>query len=380
MMKHIKLAAFLFLGWTLICGADESCFYLRSKELYYSGPYPLRQGVEVAPVRSRSQQHDLIVINKDQPYHNLLRQEGYKRIDLHRTGAGFFELSMRYQGHLGHFMVDSGAGNQMIYQPFAQLCDMEVHLTETRIGPLPFVTVRDMESENKVPIRFVEDFWVRPPREPSLQPDEVSPNRWESFGIIGSSFLKRNKAILDYNSESLFIMPEKSSAEGVVLFKNKMAALGYHSIPLRWQNTSGHWMVTGFVGTNSADFVVDSGSTTTSADRPIAADLGLDAEGSRLRCLGEVQDADADVFRSNMHDLTVNGVPVHLRNSIWITTAGAHNQAGAEMGNDLLALHGAVLDFGEDVLYLKPLQSTLAEQQQPVETTPSSQSPTQSGF
>jgi len=65
-----------------------------------------------------------------------LRQElGYRRIDLRRTGSSFFELSVRCRDRFGYFLVDSGSGNEMLYQTFADACGQEHHtITDTTLG------------------------------------------------------------------------------------------------------------------------------------------------------------------------------------------------------------------------------------------------------
>jgi hypothetical protein len=63
-----------------------------------------------------------------------------------------------------------------------------------------------------------------------------------------------------------------------------------------------------------------------------------------------------------MEHLEMDGFTAHLRNGIWITDPGVNNPPGALIGNDLLALYGAVLDCGEEILYLRQVQPSRAEQ------------------
>jgi hypothetical protein len=56
----------------------------------------------------------------------------------------------------------------------------------------------------------------------------------------------------------------------------------------------------------------------------------------------------------------VDGFPVHLRKGIAITDPGIPSDRGdlcVEIGNDVFAMYGAVLDFGQNVLYLRKSQT-----------------------
>jgi predicted aspartyl protease len=352
---------FLIAGMTLwslsegrsTSGVEDSTFYLRTYELWYYGPYRMRQGEKVAPLRTRNPS-DMIIVRKHQTYLEAIRAQGFQSVDLSRAGSGHFEIAVRYKASTGYFLIDSGAGNNIIFRSFSELCGIKGRLTPTSIGMMNITELKGARTSEDFPVAFSQVFLIRPDQDRLPKPDEAIAIRWESVGIIGAGFLREYRAILDYGSDTLFLSVRKSDEPSARL-KKELLLLGYHPIRLQWRKNLGFWNVPVNIGTNTVEFTVDTGSSTTSVDSELANRLHIEVrDGATQPMTGVDHRAGAKAGRSQLCSLTVDGVQADF-GGVWVTSKGNHNGSDdAILGNDLLALYSAVLDFGAETLYLKP--------------------------
>lgn len=360
-LTGLVVVGFLFAGMRVLAlnkgrltsGGDASTFYLRTYELWYYGPYRMRQGEKVAPLRTRNLS-DMIAVQKHQPYHEVIRAQGFQSVDLSRAGSGHFEIAVRYKENTGYFLLDSGAGNNIMFRSFAESCGIKGQPTPTSMGMMNITELKGAKTSEDFPVVFSQVFLLQPDQDRLPKPDEAIAIRWQSVGIIGAGFLREYRAILDYGSDTLFLSVKKSD-EASARLKKELLLLGYHPVRLQWRKNAGFWNIPVNFGTNTVEFTVDSGSSITSVDSELANRLHIEVlNGATQPMTGVDYSAGAKTGRSQLCSLMVDGFQTDF-GGVWVTSKGKHNGPDdAILGNDLLALYSAVLDFGGETLYLKP--------------------------
>ena len=202
---------------------------------------------------------------------------------------------------------------------------------------------------------WIEDrFIVRPDRlAPSNYVSVTDPDRWLSFGIIGSGFLRRHRAVMDYASEYLFLdlAPERRPHETGVSRK-AMQQEGYTAIPMQWDDKTRQWTLSGKLNDAPLTFQLDTGTNVTCVDRPLASKISFSDRETETGLTGEAHQKGAKAGRVRVTELRLGDFLTQVTH-VYLTPVGGHNSPGCLIGADTLVMHRAVLDFGENMLYLR---------------------------
>ena len=321
-------------------GTAEGTFYLKVTNSYL-GPF-------------RSPEASLVPV-AECPFLDHLKTNGYTAVTLRRTGAGLFEFPFSYMRTNACLMVDSGAGNNLIYRSFAEALNLNTVRTKSNIGLIDMANFeRKIILESGLRYSIGQRFIVRPDRPSATnQVPYVVPDRWKSFGILGAGFLKQHRAIMDYTSETLFLnsaRQRRSNRSG--LSRQAMEADAYTPIPLTWNSKMQKWSVSGRLNGTPVIFLVDTGAGMTCIDRPLASRIVFSGVKTESALTGETHRQDAKATRVAVTELQLGSVETRLSHA-YITPPGGHNTAGALIGADVFVMHNAVLDFGANVLYLR---------------------------
>ncbi|MBU4200993.1 MAG: aspartyl protease family protein [Verrucomicrobia bacterium] len=356
-MKRALIAVVLISLLSIGLLADETIF-LRSNLNWYFGPYKLKQAQAIL---GRDKHLTTIVQKQNSPLEALLTQSGYKKTRLCLTGSGLYEMPVRCGDRDAYFLVDSGAGNYLIFQSLIDSWNLATTKTSTSIGEMTLVSLHNFGFG----VDPTERALVIPNKHTKFRPNDpdLLPDRWEAFGIIGSPFIKTTKAIMDCSSGSLFLHdPDKSLADRIGL-DSLMKTNGYQSIEMRWNDERKKWFLPISMDGNKWDGCVDTGSSVTCIDAALAGKLGTEIPGTSSPLRGATHDDAKDrTWRVSIREFKLGAFTTCFPYINVISSPGGHNKPGVELGNDILLTHCAVIDFGRNKLYLKHPDKGHAEQ------------------
>jgi len=321
-------------------------FYVRTSGNWYLGPF--------------SSDDTAIIKVMRQPLLADLEARGYEAVGLTRTGSGLFEIPFAIQGHKGSFLLDSGAGNYLIYESLVKACGLEAIEANSNIGKVSWVFPKNVAVGDRQLDGFSEPFRLRPSGgEPRRTSPLLVPDSWVSCGIVGAHFLRKYHAVLDFASETVFLKYEEGSNNTTFQsFENTMKRFGYSAITMTYNADRFAWTVPGSVDGKALTFTLDTGANTTGLDLPLAEDKGFTmSDQTSTPMQGEMVKANARVSRLRVSNLKVGSFATLLDRICVYSSGWGHHGPAASIGTDLLARHAAIIDFGNDKLYLSAPRS-----------------------
>jgi hypothetical protein len=176
-----------------------------------------------------------------------------------------------------------------------------------------------------------------------------------SDGLFGLREMLRYGVVLDLRNHLILAHPGgpmKGISDGI---RSILAKEGYMAIPLKV--VDGRLQVSAVVNGASCKLVVDTGAYFTAIDRPFARrakiggyDVGLNAQGLGTGGRG--------VSYTHFPELKLGNFAVH---NVSVTVSdldsaisGSVSDFGGLLGADYLGLCGAIFDFNDNTLYLRP--------------------------
>ncbi len=158
---------------------------------------------------------------------------------------------------------------------------------------------------------------------------------------------------MDYASANLFLdLAQERLVHQPGLSQETMREEGYAAIPMNWDDKMLRWAVSGQINDANLTFLLDTGSSVTCVDRPLAYRISFSGPETEVGLTGETHREGAKASRVRVTELRLGDFPTETTH-VYITPPGEHNTPGFLIGADVLARHSAVLDFGESMLYLK---------------------------
>lgn len=293
-----------------------------------------------------------------------LRAAGYGEVRLKRPLPNAITVSADVDGRPKRLLVDTswledGVGliGESVGSYVAPVTGSEIPLT--RRGPLAQRVTLGNVQLTSVPIVYGKF--------PQLR-DTIMHREIAADGIIGTGFLHTCSAFIDLQNFRLYLRPPDQGRR-VVIGKALMAA-GMNEIPL--QETSQHAeLVEAEVNGVSVKMLLDTGAYLAAIDSRLAAQIHARSIKTNYNFLrpGPAEDilhiARIDAHAREVEELVRNApmtrlqsfklaeVPVHVPDiRLRTVTTPLHLRVMGLLGMDILGPNGAIIDFGQNKLYI----------------------------
>lgn len=178
-----------------------------------------------------------------------------------------------------------------------------------------------------------------------------------SEGMLGLPFLHENKAIVDFSQRQI-LLPKIGSTASIEI---EMARRGYTAHKMVRDAADGRFLVTVSINGVSAPMVVSTVASV-EIDTAFAQRAGVEkgkvagVYGGPSGATGEVYDTAQpialNIDRAIFKPMTVSIVDTFAYSGS-VRPAEVHSARGGALGADFMIENGAVIDFGNAVLYLK---------------------------
>ena len=288
---------------------------------------------------------------------------GYQVVRLGRGHNNRLCFAATIAGTKGLMMLDTGASNTAlsdgVYHTLLSNASYRLPAGVPRVASFNGMNTRLAEAPdfrvNKVnlgavPICLISrgDLFDTGPSEGKGQPYD---------GLVGQNILRHYNAMIDCARLVLYVNldPAKKLDLSTSLARN-----GWTRVPM--SDTGSHFVVPCVLNGHRFRLVVDTGSPFTNLDRNLLAEAQVGTRDVPLRGgligkeAGQVSLVDSD--RLQIGSYTATDVHMTATSQSLAAFAGRNDRSPDEpivglLGGDLLARHGAIIDMGNRVLYLK---------------------------
>lgn len=178
-----------------------------------------------------------------------------------------------------------------------------------------------------------------------------------SQGMLGLPFLYENKVVVDF-ARRVLMLPKDGSTASIT---SEMAARGYRAHPMHRDATDGRYLLMVTINGITAPMVVSTVATI-NLDTAFAERADVQT-GKAIGTYGGPSGATGTIYRSEnpikfqINHWTSRPMIVAIEDSYAYSNAqrpaDATSARGGALGADFMIQNGAVIDFGNSVLYLK---------------------------
>lgn len=184
------------------------------------------------------------------------------------------------------------------------------------------------------------------------------PDDETNAGMAGIEWIRTNRIIIDYKKEKFFINPEIKTLECLKTVLNKK---GYINVPLKFDSLTQRYFVKIEINGLARNFTLSTVAYTT-VDSVFAADASLKIKKTGNSYAGPTgavgyvyENTEPVIFNLINHNfkiqnLAVEDIYAYMEQK---RTSEKSEQVGGILGADFLLTHKAVIDFGNETLYLR---------------------------
>lgn len=141
-------------------------------------------------------------------FNNILLRKGYAKIKLKKINTNHFELKAKLNGVKGRFILDTGASNSCIDIKLAEKFKLEVKDSETKAAGAGAIGMETkVSSKNRIEINQwkYQNFTVVLFDLTHVNTALTEHHAEAVDGIIGADILEKGKAIINYETKSLYL-------------------------------------------------------------------------------------------------------------------------------------------------------------------------------
>jgi predicted aspartyl protease len=268
-----------------------------------------------------------------------------------------YRLPINVNGKVGDLTIDTGASTSVVFTPSAKKFGLQATLTSERvhgafgkgkekvgIASIQRLTMGNLTLMN-VKVAVLSDWFSGGLYRPYGASD----------GLFGLREMLRYGAVLDLPSHLILVHPGGPMKNISDDIRSILTKEGYTPVPLKV--VDGHLQVSAVLNGTACKLVVDTGAYFTAIHRPFARrakiggyDVGLNAQGLGTGGRG--------VGYSHFPELKLGNFAIH---NVSVTVsdldpaiAGDIPDFAGLLGADYLGLCGAVFDFNNPTVYLRP--------------------------
>ncbi|SFC32592.1 hypothetical protein SAMN05421780_104265 [Flexibacter flexilis DSM 6793] len=177
-------------------------------------------------------------------------------------------------------------------------------------------------------------------------------------GMAGVDWIKTNRIVIDYKKKKFFLNPKIETLE---CLKAKLSKEKYISIPIKFDSVRQRYLVKIEIGGLTRNFTLSTVAFTT-IDSVFAVDLSLkikntgNSYGGPTGSVGFVYENTIPLIfslvnhRYKINKLTIEDMYAYIKET---RTKEKSENIGGILGADFLVEHKAIIDFGNETLYLK---------------------------
>jgi len=291
-----------------------------------------------------------------------LAVRGYRQVHFKLDDRGYPLLPVSVNGVVMRFLLDTGAGMSAVSSQVAR--DLRLPVTEnagtvvgaggtarSRYATLDSLCMGSLRTgKTRLAVCVLNE----------PLPSGVVFDRDAIEGLMGADFLTPSRAIIDYQSRTLFFLHPDERAAPVRPPGDILQELGYGGVDLA-TNAYGHLLIPVTLhGTNRLDLILDSGVTHSVLDLSVVRELALATDVTRTRGTG-VGGSLGKVRRTRLEQLVI-GPAVLRRYPVFVANLNPDgnetslNRARIRgvLGSDILRFFCAVISYPDRRLYLKP--------------------------
>ncbi|HSQ46441.1 MAG TPA: retropepsin-like aspartic protease [Lutibacter sp.] len=141
-------------------------------------------------------------------FNNILLRKGYAKIKLKKINTNHFELKVKLNGVKGRFILDTGASNSCIDITLAEKFKLKVEDSETKAAGAGAIGMETkVSSKNSIEINQwkYQKFTVVLFDLTHVNTALTEHHAEAVDGIIGADILEKGKAIINYETKSLYL-------------------------------------------------------------------------------------------------------------------------------------------------------------------------------
>ncbi|MFO7673467.1 MAG: retropepsin-like aspartic protease [Lutibacter sp.] len=141
-------------------------------------------------------------------FNNILLRKGYSKIKLKKINTNHFELKVKLNGVKGRFILDTGASNSCIDIILAEKFKLDVKDSETKAAGAGAIGMETkISSKNNIEINQwkYQNFTVVLFDLTHVNTALTEHHAEAVDGIIGADILEKGKAIINYETKSLYL-------------------------------------------------------------------------------------------------------------------------------------------------------------------------------
>ena len=270
-----------------------------------------------------------------------------------------YRLPINANGKAGDLTIDTGAPTSIVYKAALQKFGLTATETENRVHG---VFGKGQEKVGKTTIRqLAMGNCTLMNVKAAVLSDPESGGLYRAYGLSDGLFGLREMvnfgAVLDLSNHLLLVHPggrQKAVSAGI---RSILTKQGYTAVDLGFSN--GHLRVAAMVNGTRCDLIVDTGSFLTTLDQEFArtARIGGYNTGQYARGLGTkarpIKVSQFPEFKVGSFMIKNASVTITELDSEILGGEGKAKAAGL-LGAEYLGRHGAIFDFNDGTLYLRP--------------------------
>ena len=144
--------------------------------------------------------------------HKILKKNKYIKIKLKKIATNHLELKAKINGIKGSFILDTGASNSCVGIDMISYFNLDATESETKAAGAGAVDMETQQSENN--LLKIGDWKTKKCHLVLFDLTHVNTaltqhKAKEVHGIIGADVLRKGKAFIDYNSNTLYLKKTK---------------------------------------------------------------------------------------------------------------------------------------------------------------------------
>jgi predicted aspartyl protease len=275
-----------------------------------------------------------------------LGQHGYGRMGVNNSEANRQMVEAKINGKRVYLAIDTGCDRTILTADCARRLRLDVHDT----GKEDWGAGGQIKGDTSVALInsfTLDNYEINRTNIIGVLPK--SADLGDEDGLLGFDFLKLNAVILPVGAHFILFKPGNSPAAAI---DHYMDLLGFKPIPLQY--SKGGLRVEGHLNGHAFTALVDCGAEFTAFDLDyVRKILGDDTSSLNLDMRG-LDGRHTTTYGFVPRNLDYGGFPIEPTElGAFATPSFAKYGIDALLGADLLARHQAIIDLGQDTLWLK---------------------------
>ena len=266
--------------------------------------------------------------------------------------SGHLLITAKIGGKSACFIVDSGAQMSVIHSKQAKHLGLSLKKGSHSVGGVDGGVMSSSSVE--VPsIRFERTNYKKPAfMAVDLSHVEPAAGNKKLCGLIGSDFLTKHGAIIDFRNKTLSL---RRPAAPCFCLTSLVCAGAEKRIEVPFTTTeSGHIIIAAKINKIDTQLGVDTAAGVNLIAQKQAGPLGLKLERSRQK-IGGLGGQGMDVNQVNVPSITIGGINYFRPDFIAVDLSHAARSAethklGGVIGSGFLRKHGAVIDYEQKTI------------------------------